>query len=122
MGWTVSGESSSSVAVNKYGKTLVATRNLAYTQVSIAFSVREIGWGTIIPDRGYRSLKTGVIAPIQENDSSKSEERLLNGYGIEVDVDDDTTTIPCLRLYTPFGSDDSLYNVLDSLPWSRTEV
>lgn len=122
LGWTVSGESSTSVAVNKYGKTLVATRNLAYTQVSIAFSVREIGWGTIIPDRGYRSLKTGVIGPIQEKDSSKSEERLLNGSGIEVDVEVDTTTIPCLRLYTPFGSDDSLYNVLDSLPWSRTEV
>ena len=66
LGWTVLGESSTSVAVNKYGKTLVATRNLAYTQVSIAFSVREIGWGTIIPDRGYRSLKTGVIGPIQE--------------------------------------------------------
>lgn len=121
LGWTMT-DGSTGVAINTYKRTLSVNQTVPYTIVRIGFSVKEVGWGVAIPDKGYRSLKTGTLQKIKDSDSSASEERLLNGSGVEVDVGVDTSDVPCLRLYSPFGASTALASLLDSLPWDRTEA
>jgi hypothetical protein len=125
LGWTGIGDDypSASVAVNRFNKTLQATRTLAYINLKLTFVMREVGWGSAIPDRGYRSLDTGAIGPIQEKKSTSATERLLNGSGLVVSDETDTSEVPCFRLYCPFGANTSLASLIDALPWDdRTEV
>lgn len=121
LGWTMA-NGSTGVAINTYKRTLSVNQTVPYTIVKIGFSVKEVGWGVAIPDKGYRSLKTGTLQKIKDSDSSASEERLLDGSGVEVAVGVDTSDVPCLRLYSPFGASTALASLLDSLPWNRTEA
>ena len=112
LGWEGNG-----VAYNDWDKTLQATEQVYYTVVKITFSVKEVGWGTAVADRGYRSLKTGILDSIKNNDGSKSHERLLDGAGIEVPEGQPTGDMPCFILYCPFGANDSLETLIGSLNW-----
>lgn len=112
LGW----EGGSAIAINKWNRVLTATEMVSYTNLKLTFTVKEVGWGTAIVNKGFRSLKSGVIGQNKDKDGSKSsQERLLDGDGVVIPEGTKTEDIACFRLYCPFGSNDSLKNVLDTL-------
>ena len=115
--WSGDGYPTNDIAINNYRKILQATRILTYYNVRITFSTKEVGWGVAIPNKGYRSLETGKLDAIKGNDGSRSEERLMDENSIPIKEGINTFETKCLRLYSTFGADDSLKNLIDLLPW-----
>ena len=110
------------IAINNIEKILQATRILTYYNVRITFSTKEVGWGVAIPNKGYRSLETGKLDAIKGNDGSRSEERLMDENSIPIKEGIDTFETKCLRLYSTFGADNSLKNLIDLLPWQHKQL
>lgn len=121
LGWSGDDYPAGAVAKNVFERVLQASKNVPYLQFKLSIAVKEVGWGAAIPNKGFRSLLTGKLEAIKENNSSKTDERLLDGDGIPIVAGVDTFETPVLRLYTPFPAKDALRLLIVSLPWARVD-
>lgn len=120
IGWTVSSLIENRVAVNQYAKTLTVNQSVEYKVLQFTISVKSSGWGMIIPNRGYRSFDKGPIpTAITNENSTVSEERLMDGAGLVLPSGVSTYDKQCMRVYTPFAASSSLSSLVSGLPWDR---
>ena len=119
LGWASGKEGTSdNTAVNNWDKVLRVTNTIKYKKVSMTVTVKTSGWGTLIPNKGYRKKVGGKLIAFREIDKTKQDEQFLN--------DDGTKSVEAadakLIAYCPFKADDSLLAALALLipPLSTT--
>ena len=118
LGWTyVDGSlvSPNAVAVNWSRSELTAFDTVEYIEMSMDIAVRELGWGYITLDRGYRKLENGEQKEIANFDARKSYSKLLDGSGQLVNMALPTDDVSCLRLYRTGDVGTSLSYLIDGV-------
>ena len=117
LGWASGKESNNgNTAVNHWDKVLRVTNTIKYKKVSMTVTVKTSGWGTFIPNKGYRKKVGTKHISFREEDKTKHEEQFLNDTG----TDSVEAAAAKLIAYCPFKADGSLSSALALLIPSTT--
>lgn len=118
LGWTApKGSEQTDVAINSTKNTIPLNIPTPYWEVSLDITVRTLGWGYMLLDKGYRGKESAGSNTVKEASGfsvrNTYEAFLENGVIIEPGTDVSDKTV--VRAYALFKATDKLKTIVDSI-------